>query len=214
MFIEFIEEIVRLILDFVQTFGYFGIFFMTFIESTFIPIPSEFTLIPAGYLIAKGEMNMVYVLIASLSGTLAGSLLNYAIAHYFGRKLFINYGKYFFLKPGQLHSLELFFNKYGRVSTFFGRILPGVKHFISFPAGLTRMDLRLFCIYTFIGSFIWLSFLLYLGHVISTNERLISAYIKRFNFIIISIVILVAIFIYIKIKEKRLTKLYVRCFSN
>ena len=94
MIAEFFAEIVRLILHFVRVFGYFGIFFMTFIESTFIPIPSEFTLIPAGYLVAKGEMHVTYVLIFSLSGTLGGSLLNYVIAHYFGRKLFINYGKY------------------------------------------------------------------------------------------------------------------------
>ena len=203
MIAEFFAEIVRLILHFVQVFGYFGIFFMTFIESTFIPIPSEFTLIPAGYLVAKGEMHVTYVLIFSLSGTLGGSLLNYVIAHYFGRKLFINYGKYFFLKPGQLHSLELFFNKYGAISTFFGRMLPGIKHFISFPAGLAKMNLKLFCIYTFMGSFIWLSFLLYLGYVISTNEKLIALYIKQFNFIIIAIVILVVIFIYIKNKRKK-----------
>ena len=203
MIAEFFEEIVRLILNFVQVFGYFGIFFMTFIESTFVPIPSEFTLIPAGYLIAKGEMHIAYVLIASLLGTLGGSLLNYTIAHYFGRKLFINYGKYFFLKSGQLHSLELFFNKYGGISTFFGRMLPGIKHFISFPAGLAKMDLKLFCIYTFTGSLIWLSFLLYLGHVISTNEGLISAYIKQFNLIIISVVILVVIFVYIRNKRKK-----------
>ena len=203
MIAEFFAEIVRLILHFVQVFGYFGIFFMTFIESTFIPIPSEFTLIPAGYLVAKGEMHTVYILIFSLSGTLVGSLLNYAIAHYFGRKLFINYGKYFFLKPGQLHSLELFFNKYGGISTFFGRMLPGIKHFISFPAGLARMNLKLFCVYTLTGSFVWLSFLLYLGYVISTNEKLIALCIKQFNFIIIAIVILVVIFIYIKNKRKK-----------
>ena len=203
MIAEFFAEIVRLILHFVQVFGYFGIFFMTFIESTFIPIPSEFTLIPAGYLVAKGEMHTVYVLIFSLSGTLVGSLLNYAIAHYFGRKLFINYGKYFFLKPGQLYSLELFFNKYGGISTFFGRMLPGIKHFISFPAGLARMNLKLFCVYTLTGSFVWLSFLLYLGYVISTNEKLIALCIKQFNFIIITVVILVVIFIYIKNKRKK-----------
>ena len=110
MFVEFFGEIFKLILNFVQTFGYTGIFIMTFIESTFIPIPSEFTLIPAGILIAKGELHLAPVLIFGLTGTLLGSFVNYFIAYYFGRKLFINYGKYFFLKPGQLLSLELFFN--------------------------------------------------------------------------------------------------------
>ena len=94
MFVEFFGEIFKLILTFVQTFGYTGIFIMTFIESTFIPIPSEFTLIPAGILIAKGELHLAPVLIFGLAGTLLGSFVNYFIAYYFGRKLFINYGKY------------------------------------------------------------------------------------------------------------------------
>ena len=203
MFVEFFGEIFKLILNFVQTFGYTGIFIMTFIESTFIPIPSEFTLIPAGILIAKGELHLAPVLIFGLTGTLLGSFVNYFIAYYFGRKLFINYGKYFFLKPGQLLSLELFFNKYGVISTFFGRMLPGIKHFISFPAGLARMNLKLFTLYTLLGSFIWLSFLLYLGHIINANEELISIYIRRFNIAIIFIVIFITILIYITKKFKK-----------
>ena len=203
MFVEFFGEIFKLILNFVQTFGYTGIFIMTFIESTFIPIPSEFTLIPAGILIAKGELHLAPVLIFGLTGTLLGSFVNYFIAYYFGRKLFINYGKYFFLKPGQLLSLELFFNKYGVISTFFGRMLPGIKHFISFPAGLARMNLKLFTLYTLFGSFIWLSFLLYLGHIINANEELISIYIRRFNIAILFIVIFISILIYITKKFKK-----------
>ena len=203
MFVEFFGEIFKLILNFVQTFGYTGIFIMTFIESTFIPIPSEFTLIPAGILIAKGELHLAPVLIFGLTGTLLGSFVNYFIAYYFGRKLFINYGKYFFLKPGQLLSLELFFNKYGAISTFFGRMLPGIKHFISFPAGLARMNLKLFTLYTLLGSFIWISFLLYLGHIINANEELISIYIRRFNIAILFIVIVISILMYTTKKFKK-----------
>ena len=203
MFVEFFGEIFKLILNFVQTFGYTGIFIMTFIESTFIPIPSEFTLIPAGILIAKGELHLAPVLIFGLTGTLLGSFVNYFIAYYFGRKLFINYGKYFFLKPGQLLSLELFFNKYGVISTFFGRMLPGIKHFISFPAGLARMNLKLFTLYTLLGSFIWILFLLYLGHIINANEELISIYIRRFNIAILFIVIFISILMYTTKKFKK-----------
>jgi membrane protein DedA with SNARE-associated domain len=203
MVIEFIEEIFRLILIFVKTLGYFGIFFLTFIESTFIPIPSEITLIPVGYLIATGEMHLFPVIICSLIGTLLGSLLNYTIAYYFGRKFFINNGKYFFLKPGQLLSLELFFNKYGGISTFFGRMLPVIKHFISFPAGLARMNIKLFTLYTIAGSFIWISFLLYMGYIIGTNEKLLYIYLRKFNYSIIALVIFIFVFIYIKNKHKK-----------
>ena len=203
MFVELCEEIFKIILNFVQVFGYLGIFFMTFIESTFVPIPSEFTLIPAGYLIAEGEMNIIPVLFFSLLGTLLGSLINYFIAYYFGRKLFINYGKYFFLKPNQLVLIEIFFHKYGAISTFFGRILPGVKHFISFPAGLAKMNLMLFCLYTILGSCIWLSFLLYLGYFIGTNQDSISLYVKNFNFITVSIVLFIVLFLFFLKKAKK-----------
>ena len=203
MFVELCEEIFKIILNFVQVFGYLGIFFMTFIESTFVPIPSEFTLIPAGYLIAEGEMNIIPVLFFSLLGTLLGSLINYFIAYYFGRKLFTNYGKYFFLKPNQLISIEVFFHRYGAISTFFGRILPGVKHFISFPAGLAKMNLMLFCLYTILGSCIWLSFLLYLGYFIGTNQDSISLYIKNFNFITVSIVLFIVLFLFFLKKAKK-----------
>lgn len=203
MIIEFLREIFKLIVNFVETFGYIGIFIMTFIESTFIPIPSEITLIPAGTLVAEGKLHLTPVLISSLAGTLLGSFVNYSIAYYFGRKLFINYGKYFFLKPGQLLSLELFFNKFGATSTFFGRMLPGIKHFISFPAGLARMNLKLFTLYTLLGSFIWLSFLLYIGHIIKANEELINIYTRRFNIAIIFIVIFISILIYAIKKFKK-----------
>ena len=189
MLFEFFYKVAHAIVDFVHTFGYFGIFIMTFIESTFIPIPSEITLIPAGYLIYKKHMHLTPVILASISGTLLGSLLNYTIALKFGRKIFVKYGKYFFLKQGQLESLEKFFADYGSISTFFGRMLPGIKHFISFPAGLARMNLKLFCLYTTLGSLIWLCILLYFGYVIGDNQQLIGQYIKRFNITVIFITI-------------------------
>ena len=210
MFVESFEKLFKLILIFVQTFGYIGIFFMTFIESTFIPIPSELTIIPAGYLIAKGEISLTTVLISSLIGTTLGSFMNYLIAYYFGRKLFVNYSKYFFLKSTQLLSIELFFNKYGNISTFFGRMLPGIKHFISFPAGLAKMNIKLFFLYTILGSFVWLSFLLYLGHVIGTNKNLIGIYIKRFNTTIIIIVVCISMLSYNLRKLKNLFNKHIK----
>ena len=91
---------------FVKSLGYFGIFIMTFIESTFIPIPAEITLIPAGYLVQKGEMSGPLVLLVSALGTLGGALANYYIAYFFGRLLFIDKGKYFFLNQSKLNNLK------------------------------------------------------------------------------------------------------------
>ena len=175
--------------ELVHEFGYLGIFFMTFIESTFIPIPAEITLIPAGYLVQKGLMNGVLVLLVSTAGTLGGSLLNYYIAYYYGRKLFINYGKYFFMNIEKLTKLESFFEEHGAISTFTGKLLPGIKHFISFPAGLAKMPMKTFIIFTTAGGAIWCGVLILLGHLIGQNEDLIHKHLKQVNFIIFLFVV-------------------------
>lgn len=192
-------ELFLKIVALVEYLGYFGIFIMTMIESTFLPIPSEITLIPAGFLISQGKMNGLLVLIISILGTLAGSLLNYAIAYKFGRSLLINYGRYFFLNPHKLSKIEAFFVKHGAISTFTGRLLPGVKHFISFPAGLGKMNLRLFCIYTSLGGAIWSLILILLGYFIGENSALIKAYIKQINFILfVTVVCIVALYLWLR----------------
>ena len=203
MLFELFYTVAHTVINFVHTFGYIGIFIMTFVESTFIPIPSEITLIPAGYLIYQEHMNITPAILASISGTLLGSLLNYTIALKFGRKIFMKYGKYFFLKQGQLESLEKYFINYGSVSTFFGRMLPGIKHFISFPAGLAKMNLKLFCLYTTLGSLIWLCVLLYFGYIIGGNQQLIAQYIKRFNIFIIFITITLVFYLIWRNKLKK-----------
>lgn len=201
MFWNSIQSCMTFIIKSVEAFGYFGMFFMTFIESTFIPLPSEITLIPAGYLLFQGQIQLIPAMFASLSGTLLGSLLNYVIAYKYGRKLFINHSKYFFLKKGQLLKLELYFSKYGNISTFFGRMLPGIKHFISFPAGLAKMNLKLFCFYTLAGSFFWLSTLLYLGYMIGINEELINQYVKKIHYVVFACCVISILFFCIKTRK-------------
>lgn len=196
-------EIFLKVVEFVDSFGYWGIFLMTLIESTFIPIPSEITLIPAGYLIQQGKMNAVAVWIVSVFGTLCGSLLNYYIAFKFGRKLLLQYGKYMFIKEDKLEKMEKFFKKHGAISMFTGRLLPGVKHFISFPAGLGKMNLKKFCFFTMAGAALWCAIILYLGHIIGENEALVKVYLKKANFILMGLVgILFAVYIW-KLRSKR-----------
>lgn len=176
-----------IIIELVEKLGYLGLFIMTFIEGTFIPIPSEITLIPAGYLIAKLQFNFWYVLLSCIAGTLAGSLLNYAIAFYYGRNLITKYGRYLLISNKKLSRIEYFFQTHGPISIFTGRMLPGVKHFISFPAGLGKMNLKLFVLYSTLGATVWIILLLGLGYFIGDNELLISKYFKKIN---ISIIIL------------------------
>ena len=190
---------------FVESLGYFGIFIMTFIESTFIPIPSEITLIPAGYLVQKGQMSGPVVLLVSIAGTIGGALANYYIAYFFGRLLFVDKGKYFFLNPSKLKKIEQFFAEHGAISVFTGRFLPGVKHFISFPAGLAKMNLKLFALYTALGGAIWCTILITLGYIIGENEHLIKKYLKQLNFIFIILVsILVIYYIWKKRQNKKI----------
>ena len=190
-------ELFLRVVDLVELFGYFGVFIMTFIESTFVPIPAEVTLIPAGYLVQKGEMNFLLVWFVRTLGTMCGSLFNYSIAYHFGRTLLIKYGKYMFMNQERLEAMEFFMKRHGAISMFSGRLLPGVKHFISFPAGLGKMDIRIFALFTFLGGALWCLILLILGYMIGLNEGLISKYLKQINFILfVSIVCLVSFYIW------------------
>lgn len=173
---QWFNQVVEWLVAFVEHLGILGIFIMTFLESTFVPIPSEITMIPAGYLVQQGKMDLISVLIASIMGTVGGACFNYWLARRFGRALFLRYGKYFFMTPKKLEKLENFFVRHGAISTFTGRLIPGVRHYISFPAGLAKMDLQKFIIYTALGGAIWMSILTALGYHIGENKALMMVY--------------------------------------
>ncbi len=192
-------ELFLQIAELVNSFGYIGIFIMTFIESTFVPIPAEITLIPAGYLVSKGGMNFYIVWAVSVLGTIGGSLFNYYVASSIGRQILLRYGKYFFIDEKKLNKMESFFRKHGAISMFTGRLLPGVKHFISFPAGLAKMNIKAFCTYTALGGALWCFILIMLGYLIGENEGLITKYLKQINFILIfSLSVVIALYIWRK----------------
>ena len=173
------------IIDFVESLGYLGIFIMTVVEGTLIPIPNEITMIPAGYLVALGKMKMPWVIVAGVTGNLVGGLITYYVAYHYGRNLLAKYGKYFFFKEDKLIQVEKFFAKHGPISIAIGRIIPGLKHFISFPAGLAKMDLRLFTIFTIIGGGLWIVLLVLLGYFLGDNEAVIGDYLKKFQWLIL-----------------------------
>lgn len=171
-----LEEIIEFFVHFVERLGYIGIFIMTLIESTFIPIPAEVTMIPAGYLVHQGRLNGILVFLSSLAGSVGGAYINYWIARRYGRHLFTTYGKYFMLTPQKLAKIEKYFVEHGGVSVFSGRLLPGIKHYISFPAGLAQMPVKPFLFYCVISGAIWMGALLLLGYFIGANEDLIKKY--------------------------------------
>lgn len=192
-----LDSIVDFIVQTVGTLGYSGIFIMMFLESTFFPFPSEVVMIPAGYLVHKGEMNMAMVLFCGISGSLAGALFNYYLAIYVGRAVLIKYGKYFFIKESTIQKAERFFENHGHISTFSGRLIPAVRQLISFPAGLARMNIVSFSIYTTLGASIWVVILTLLGYYIGDNEALVKEYLSTIIYVLLGLIALGA-FIYYK----------------
>ena len=158
------NHIIHTIVDMVGSLGYVGVFIMMFLESSFFPFPSEVAMIPAGYLVYRGEMNMYLALLAGASGSLAGALFNYYLALYFGRGFLLKYGKYFFFTPKTMDKMDKFFQKHGEISTFLGRLIMGVRQYISLPAGLAKMNLAKFSIYTTLGATIWITILAVFGY--------------------------------------------------
>jgi len=199
-----LELFVGWLVAFVEHLGIVGIFIMTFLESTFMPIPSEMTMIPAGYLVQQGKMGLIPVLIASITGTIGGACFNYWLARQFGRGLFLRYGKYFFMTPEKLLKLERFFARHGAVSTFTGRLIPGIRHYISFPAGLARMDLKTFCTYTALGGALWMSILVAMGYYIGENKQMMAKYLPLMKVgLVVFIVLVLAIYVW---RNKRAAK--------
>ncbi|HHH37317.1 MAG TPA: DedA family protein, partial [Epsilonproteobacteria bacterium] len=143
-----IHEIANTIVGYVGDLSYWGIFLLMFLESTFFPFPSEIIMIPAGYLAFQGEMNLYEVVMGGVLGSVGGALFNYYLAMHFGRKIILKYGRYFFIKEETLDKLEAFFVKHGERSTFNGRLIPGIRQLISLPAGLARMNVVRFSLYS------------------------------------------------------------------
>ena len=195
---ELAQQLVNLIFD----WGYLGIFIMMAIESSFIPFPSEIVLVPAGYLASKGDMNIAYILGSALAGSLVGSFINYYLALTMGRKFLLKYGKYFFISAETLDKMERYFKSHGHISIFTGRLIPGVRQLISIPAGLARMNIAEFSIFTMLGAGIWALILIFLGYFIGANEALIHQYLKQIT-IIVFILLVILVWIYYKYQKRK-----------
>ena len=180
----------------VGTMGYSGILVLMFIESTFIPLPSELVIPPAGYLIAREQMSWVGVIASGTIGSVLGALFNYAIAVYLGRPFILKYGKYFGVSQKHFVKGEAFFLKHGNISTFIGRLILGVRHYISFPAGLCRMNVGKFCFYTAVGAGMWVCILAYIGYFVGNNKERILEVSRQWSlYVIVGCMQLIGVYI-------------------
>ena len=188
------QSLVLFFVNSVGTLGYLGIFILMFLESSFFPFPSEVVMIPAGYLAYQGKMNLLLAISIGIMGSLAGAWLNYFLADKFGRKLLLR-----FIKEKHLRQVENFFEKHGHISTFNGRLIPIVRQYISFPAGLAKMNPLKFTLYTTLGAGIWITILTFLGYFLGQNEKLIHQYLSQITQItLLAILVLTIIYIYYK----------------
>lgn len=184
---------------FFLSIGYVGILVAMAVESSFIPLPSEVIMIPAGYYASSGMFNVYLLIFLGTLGSVIGALINYYIAFRFGRTILHKNAKYLFTTEQKLDKIEGFFRKHGSFSTFVGRLIPGVRHYISIPAGLSKMNIYYFVSYTALGSFIWVSILTYLGYSIGSNSKLLSVYLKEITLIMLLLLLLISI-VYVSIQ--------------
>ncbi|MFP4482687.1 MAG: DedA family protein [Thermovirgaceae bacterium] len=182
--------------------GYPGVIALMFLESSFFPFPSEVVVPPAGYLAATGQMNLLLVVASGIAGSILGALFNYWISLKYGRPFFQRWGKYFFVGGKTLDKAELFFKKHGHISTFIGRLIPGVRQLISLPAGVARMRMDLFLLYTAVGSGIWVTVLAVIGYWVGNNRELVMGYLDRATMWMVTGCILLAVFYVIRHRRK------------
>ena len=170
-----LERLVEFLLASLLDFGYAGIVVLMAMESSVLPVPSELVMPPAGYWVAKGEMNAVLVVLCGVVGSIIGALANYAAAHWLGRPLVRRFGRYVLISERAMERTERFFARHGEFSTFTGRLLPVIRHLISIPAGLVRMPLPKFVTYTGLGAFVWCTILTWIGYVLGKNEAVLRS---------------------------------------
>ena len=151
--------------------GYPGIILLMAMESSVLPVPAELVMPPAGYWIAKGEMNAAAAVASGVLGSLLGSLANYFVALWLGRGFVRRFGKYFLISEKSLARTERYFAAHGEISVLMGRMLPVVRHLISIPAGLARMSFSAFVGYTALGALVWCSILTWIGYFLGQHQE-------------------------------------------
>ena len=207
MIAKIISILSGLIIATISTLGYGGIVLLMAIESACIPLPSEIIMPFSGYLVSRGEMNLWLVGIAGAVGCVVGSIVAYYIGMYGGRPFIEKYGRYILLSRHDLDLADRWFAKHGEAIVFVSRLLPAVRTFIAFPAGVARMNMTRFIVYTFAGSLPWCLGLAYVGQKLGEQwdkDETLKTWFHRFDFVIgIVVVLAVSWWIWRHIKHSR-----------
>jgi len=202
-----LERAINWLLQTLLDLGYPGIIALMAMESSILPVPSELVMPPAGYWAAKGQMSFGVALVCGVVGSVIGALANYYGAQLIGRPLIQRYGKYVFLSEKNLLRSERFFAEHGEISTLIGRLFPVIRHLISIPAGLHRMPLPKFILYTAAGAAVWCAILTWIGYFLGQHEGVlrteeINRYV-RWALLVLIPVTLIVIGIYVLRRRRR-----------
>ncbi|WP_299526294.1 DedA family protein [uncultured Methanobrevibacter sp.] len=193
----FTEILSMFVVHIIETLGYFGVFIMMTLESACIPFPSEVIMPFAGFVVQEGKLSFLGIVIIGTLGNIVGSLIAYYVGLKGGRPFLEKYGKYILITKDKLDLVENIFNRYGVITVFVGRILPVIRTFISLPAGIARMDIKKFTIYTTLGCFPWTLVLAYLGVILGQNWSILTKYFHILDvFLVIAIISLILYWTY------------------
>ena len=206
--LEILKPIVEAITQFISILGYPGIFILMTLESALVPIPSEIIMPFSGFLSSTGRLDPLLVTLSGSLGNLVGSVLTYYLGIKAGRKFILKYGRYIFFKKEHLESTENLFERYGDRISFVGRLLPGIRTYVSLPAGIGKTNFTKFVAYTFAGSLIWNSMLTYVGTSLGSNWKNIDKYSAYLDVAaLLAVAVFVIWFVYkTKRKSKAITK--------
>ncbi len=203
MIAKIFSAISLFILGFIEKVGYFGVFLLMALESANIPIPSEVIMPFSGFLVSQGHFNIWILILVGALGNLFGSLISYFIALLIGKPL-INYLERVPFFADDYRKAERFFSRHGSASVFWGRMLPIIRTFISFPAGIFKIPIGKFSFLTFSGSLIWSGFVALIGFYLGENWSALEAYFRKFDYLIaVVIVFVIGFYIYHKIKSRK-----------
>jgi len=190
------EFLVEHVTNLISSIGYTGVAVLMALESMIAPVPSEAVMPFAGFLIAEGQFTFAGVIFFSTLGSIIGSLLSYYLGAYGGRPLVNRLGKYLLLDQHHLDLTERFFTKYGSRTIFVSRFIPVIRHLISIPAGIGRMNLLKFSVYTIIGAGLWNAFLAYVGYRLRDEWYRVKSYSEIVDLAVILLLIAAIFFLY------------------
>jgi len=196
MVTDIIDMLAQFVISTIDHVGYIGIFLLMLLESCGIPMPSEVIMPFSGFLVADGKMLFWLIVAMGTLGNLVGSLLAYWIGYRGGRPLIEKYGKYILISKHDLDLADSWFKKYGDWTVFFGRLLPVIRTYISFPAGISKMDVKRFSVYTTLGALPWTALFACLGVKMGNNWDLIREKLHNFD-LAIGILVVACIVLYI-----------------